>query len=100
MWIKELRTDERRTLRACLAGWTLDSFDVNVFAYVITGLIALHILTKPQAGILGTSALLNLSLGGWITGILLNGAGRGLYAAGNDCLVCGLHLFVRLGPEL
>ena len=76
MWIKELRTDERRTLWACLAGWTLDSFDVNVFAYVITGLIALHILTKPQAGILGTSALLVSSLGGWITGILCDRYGR------------------------
>ncbi len=76
MWIKDLTTQERRTLWACIAGWTLDSFDVNVFAYVITGLIALQILTKPQAGVLGTSALLVSSLGGWITGILCDRYGR------------------------
>jgi MFS family permease len=54
----------------------LDSFDVTVFAYAITGLISVQMLTKPQAGILGTTALLLSSLGGWIAGILCDRYGR------------------------
>jgi MFS family permease len=54
----------------------LDAFDVQVFAYVITGLISIRMLSKPQAGVLGTAALLLSSLGGWITGILCDRYGR------------------------
>jgi MFS family permease len=76
MWIKDLTARERRTLWACAAGWGLDGFDMMLFSYVITGLLSLHILTKPQAGILGTASLLLSSLGGWITGILCDRYGR------------------------
>ena len=76
MWVGDLTTRERSTFWACLGGWTLDAFDVTTFAYAITGLISLRLLTKPQAGILGTTALLLSSLGGWIAGILCDRYGR------------------------
>jgi MFS family permease len=76
VWIKDLTPRERRTLWACAAGWMLDAFDVQVFAYVITGLISIRMLSKPQAGVLGTAALLLSSLGGWITGVLCDRYGR------------------------
>jgi MFS family permease len=76
MWIKDLTARERRTLWACAAGWGLDGFDMTLFSYVITGLISIHMLTKPQAGVLGTAALLSSSLGGWLAGILCDRYGR------------------------
>jgi MFS family permease len=76
MWIGNLTIRERRAFWACFGGWTLDAFDVTVFAYAITGLISIRMLTKPQAGILGTTALLLSSLGGWIAGILCDRYGR------------------------
>jgi MFS family permease len=61
---------------ACAAGWCLDGFDMTGFSYVITGLITVNMVTKPQAGVLGTAALLSSSLGGWLTGILCDRYGR------------------------
>jgi MFS family permease len=49
---------------------------MTVFSYVITGLLAIHMLTKPQVGVLGTAALIFSSLGGWLTGVLCDRYGR------------------------
>jgi len=76
MWIKDLTKPERRTLIACAAGWCLDGFDMTGFSYVITGLIAVNMVTKAQAGLLATAALLSSSIGGWLTGILCDRYGR------------------------
>ncbi len=76
MWIKDLTKPERRTLIACAAGWLLDGFDMTGFSYVITGLIAVNMVTKAQAGLLATAALLSSSVGGWLTGILCDRYGR------------------------
>jgi MFS family permease len=67
---------ERRTFWACFTGWALDAMDVQIYAVVMPTLIALWGLSKGQAGMLGTSALLVSSLGGWIAGILADRIGR------------------------
>jgi len=67
---------ERRTFWACFTGWSLDAMDVQIYAVVMPTLIALWGLSKGQAGMLGTSALLVSSLGGWIAGILADRIGR------------------------
>ena len=62
-WISTLTPPERRTLVATFGGWALDGMDVMVYSFVIPSLIALWHLSKGQAGMLGTSALLISAVG-------------------------------------
>src|SRR5690242_17003838 len=69
-WFRELSAMERRTFWACFAGWALDALDVQIYSFVIPTLIAVWNLSKTEAGVLGTVALLFSAVGGWIAGIL------------------------------
>ena len=75
-WISTLTPPERRTLVATFGGWALDGMDVMVYSFVIPSLIALWHLSKGQAGMLGTSALLISAVGGWLAGLLADRFGR------------------------
>ena len=50
--------------------------DVMVYSFVLPTLITLWSLTKGQAGLLGTSALLLSSAGGWLAGLAADRFGR------------------------
>ena len=63
-WITQLNVNERSTLLATFAGWMLDGMDVMVYSLVLPTLISLWHISKGEAGLLGTSALLLSSLGG------------------------------------
>src|SRR5579862_5520737 len=75
-WFSSMSPKERNTFWACFFGWALDAMDVQLYAVVMPTLIALWSLSKGQAGMLGTSALLVSSLGGWLAGILADKIGR------------------------
>jgi MFS family permease len=75
-WLKQTSPAERKTIKACLAGWSLDSFDSQAYGFVIPALIATMGVTTGQAGVLGTVALISSALGGWIAGILSDRYGR------------------------
>src|SRR5271165_2970114 len=75
-WILDLTAPERSTLVATFGGWALDGMDVMVYSFVIPTLIAAWSITKGQAGMLGTAALLISSAGGWIAGLLADRFGR------------------------
>jgi MFS family permease len=75
-WFTSMSVRERQTFWACLTAWALDAMDVQVYALVMPTLIASWGLSKSQAGLLATSALLVSSLGGWIAGILADRFGR------------------------
>jgi MFS family permease len=75
-WLRELNQNERRTMLATGGGWALDAFDVQVYSYVIPTLVAAWAMSRTEAGILGTVALLISALGGWITGVLCDRFGR------------------------
>ena len=75
-WFARMSPRERKTFWACFLGWALDAMDVQIYAVVMPTLIALWHLSKTQAGMLATSALLVSSLGGWIAGILADRIGR------------------------
>jgi MFS family permease len=75
-WYHELGRKERRTFWACFGGWSLDSMDVNLYSFVIPTLIGLWGMTRGDAGMLATAALLSSALGGWVTGILADRIGR------------------------
>jgi MFS family permease len=75
-WYTSLKAPERRTFWACFTGWALDAMDVQLYALVIPTLIALWGMSQTEAGVLGTSALLASSAGGWIAGVLADRFGR------------------------
>jgi MFS family permease len=76
LWILQLTPGERSTLFATFSGWMLDGMDVMVYSFVIPSLITLWHITKGQAGLLGTSALILSSLGGWLAGLAADRYGR------------------------
>jgi MFS family permease len=75
-WIFDLTPRERSTLVATFGGWALDGMDVMVYSFVIPTLIAAWHISKGQAGLLGTAALLISALGGWLAGLLADRFGR------------------------
>src|ERR1700745_4471276 len=77
VWITQLSVNERSTLLATFAGWMLDGMDVMVYSLVLPTLITLWHISKGEAGLLGTSALLLSSLGGWLAGRAAERYGRG-----------------------
>ena len=76
LWFVQLTRQERATLIATFSGWALDGMDVMVYSFVIPTLIAVWHITKAQAGLLGTAALLVSALGGWLAGLLADRFGR------------------------
>ena len=75
-WYGQMKQQERRAFWACFGGWALDAMDVQMYAVVVPTLIALWGMTKAQAGLVGTVALIVSSIGGWIAGILADRYGR------------------------
>jgi MFS family permease len=76
VWFTQLTSKERSTLVATFAGWMLDGMDAMVYSFVLPSLIALWQISKGKAGVLGTSALLLSSLGGWLAGLAADRFGR------------------------
>ena len=75
-WFMDMSKRERRTFWACSGGWALDAMDVQIYAVVMPTLIGLWSLSRAQAGVLGTSALIVSSAGGWLAGMLADRIGR------------------------
>lgn len=75
-WIGELTQREQRTLLAAYGGWAVDAFDFMIYTFVIPALVAAWGMTKGQAGVIATSALLMSALGGWIAGAAADRFGR------------------------
>jgi MFS family permease len=89
-WIFDLTAAERSTLVATFGGWALDGMDVMVYSFVIPTLIAAWHISKGQAGLLGTAALLISALGGWLAGC--SPTASAAYASCN-LQSCGFALF-------
>ena len=75
-WIGDLSGQEKKTLIAAYGGWSVDAFDFMIYTFVIPTLIATWGLSKGQAGMIATSALLMSALGGWVAGALSDRFGR------------------------
>jgi MFS family permease len=75
-WIFDLTRNERATLVATFGGWALDGMDVMIYSFVIPTLIAAWHMSKGQAGLLSTVALLISAVGGWLAGLLADRFGR------------------------
>jgi MFS family permease len=75
-WISELSVNERRTFGAAIGGWALDAMDVQIYSFVIPTLISIWGLTRGEAGVIGTAALLVSAVGGWLGGWFADRYGR------------------------
>lgn len=75
-WVRELSGQEKKTLIAAYGGWSVDAFDFMIYTFVIPTLIAAWGMTKGEAGMIATSALLMSALGGWAAGALSDRFGR------------------------
>ncbi|MFC0400040.1 MFS transporter [Paraburkholderia rhizosphaerae] len=75
-WYSTMAPAQRRTFWACFLGWVLDAMDVQLFAFVIPTLLGAWGMSKAQAGVIGTSALVASAVGGVIAGLLADRIGR------------------------
>ncbi|MDR5781152.1 MFS transporter [Caballeronia sp. LZ065] len=75
-WYGSLQRAHKRTFWACFLGWVLDAMDVQFFAFVIPTLMTVWGMSKAQAGVIGTSALVASALGGVVAGVLADRIGR------------------------
>jgi MFS family permease len=75
-WIHELSPKERKTLIAAYGGWSVDAFDFMIYTFVIPTLIAAWGMSRGEAGLIATSALLASAAGGWAAGALADRLGR------------------------
>ncbi len=75
-WWGEGTPAARRSLIAAGLGWALDAFDVMLYALVLASVIGDLHLTKQQAGMLGSVALLAAAGGGIVFGIIADRFGR------------------------
>lgn len=75
-WYSTMAPSQKRTFWACFLGWVLDAMDVQFFAFVIPTLLTAWRMSKAQAGVIGTSALVASAIGGVIAGVLADRIGR------------------------
>jgi len=75
-WYHSMAPHQRRTFWACFLGWALDAMDVQLFAFVIPTLLTVWGMSKAEAGIIGTSALIASAVGGVLAGLLADRIGR------------------------
>ncbi|WP_434668362.1 MFS transporter [Paraburkholderia sp. A3BS-1L] len=75
-WYRVAAPAERRTFWGCFLGWSLDTFDNQVLAFLLPVLMAAWHFSKTEAGLIATSSLLAAAFGGWVSGILSDRHGR------------------------
>ena len=75
-WFTELSAVEKKTFWASFGGFALDGMDILLYSFVIPTLIALWSMSRADAGLIATVALLVSAVGGWAGGILADRIGR------------------------
>lgn len=92
-WLTEMTKIERRTYSVVMAGSWLENMDTTIFPLVLPALIATLHLTKPEAGVLGTAALVGSTVGAWLTGILADRFGR-IKALQTTIIITGVFMLL------
>jgi MFS family permease len=75
-WLREGTPAARRALLAASLGWALDSFDVMLYALVLTSLLADMSISTATAGLLGSVTLVASGIGGVLFGTIADRVGR------------------------
>ncbi|WP_010489078.1 MFS transporter [Pseudomonas sp. S9] len=95
-WYRSLNKDARRSFWTVFCGFSVDSLDVQLYAFILPVLLAAWGLSHSEAGLLGAATLTSSALGGWVAGMMADRFGRLrvlkltiLWFAISTCL-CGL----------
>lgn len=75
-WLRSASVYERRTLKACVAGWAVDAFDNQIFSFALPALMATFAMTRTDAGLITSLTLVTTAIGGWLGGGLSDRFGR------------------------
>ena len=75
-WWRAGTPEGRRALVAAALGWMLDSFDVMLYALVLTSIMSDLQIARDTAGALGSATLLASAAGGLIFGVIADRYGR------------------------
>jgi MFS family permease len=75
-WFSQLSLSEKRTFWASFGGFALDGMDILLYSFVVPTLITAWSMTRADAGLIATTALLVSAAGGWLGGILSDRFGR------------------------
>lgn len=75
-WLREGSPAARRALLAASLGWALDSFDVMLYALVLSALLADLSISTATAGLLGSLTLVASGIGGVLFGTVADRRGR------------------------
>jgi MFS family permease len=75
-WWRSADSEARRALVAASLGWMLDSFDVMLYALVLSALMLDLNMEKDIAGLLGSVTLVASAFGGMIFGVVADRWGR------------------------
>jgi MFS family permease len=75
-WLSDLSKPQRTAITAATAGWAVDGFDFVLYSFVLPTLITAWGMSRSEAGLIATGALLASAFGGWIAGILADRYGR------------------------
>jgi len=75
-WWQQADSRPRKALIAASLGWMLDSFDIMIYALVLSSLMKDLGMDKPTAGLMGSITLLASAAGGMIFGVIADRYGR------------------------
>jgi MFS family permease len=75
-WFSSLSKQEKRTFWGTFGGFGIDALDIQLYSFVMPTLIALWAMSRAEAGLIATVALLVSAMGGWIGGVLADRYGR------------------------
>jgi MFS family permease len=75
-WYRTGSSQERRAFWSAFCGWGLDTFDIQVYFFILPVLFGALNLSKADAGMIGSVSLISSAIGGWIGGILADRYGR------------------------
>jgi len=76
IWLRTLSKTQRNALLGTGTGWAVDGFDFVLYSLLVPTLIGEWGMTRGQAGLIATAALLTSALGGWLGGLLADRWGR------------------------
>lgn len=82
-WWQGANAESRRALIAASLGWMLDSFDVMLYALVLTSLMRDLSMDAPTAGLLGSVTLVASAIGGMLFGVIADRYGRTVALTGS-----------------
>lgn len=76
LWYRSLSSDGRRAFLGSYLGFSIAAMSVQLYAFVLPGLLDRWQMTPAAAGLLASAALLSGSVGGWAAGSLSDRIGR------------------------